>query len=202
MRDCVFGIGQNFVKKGTAIIDLGSSRGEAIHPFIEKYGAYNKYILNEVSPPMREALKKRFIDWNYSEAVIYDDTDLKKGFPKHTSSLILSVLTVQFIPIEYRQRVLQDIYDSLIDGGAFIMVEKVLGNGSFLDNIMVSQYYNLKKGNGYTQEQIERKKLSLEGVLVPVASKWNENLLKTAGFKTYDCFWRWMNFGAWVAIKK
>jgi tRNA (cmo5U34)-methyltransferase len=66
---------------------------------------------------------------------------------------------------------------------------------------MVDLYYKMKSDNGYSQEQIERKRLSLEGVLVPVTAKWNEELLKQAGFKYIDCFWRWMNFAGWIAIK-
>jgi tRNA (cmo5U34)-methyltransferase len=66
---------------------------------------------------------------------------------------------------------------------------------------MVELYYNLKRHHGYTEEQIERKRLSLEGALVPVTAAWNEELLKGAGFAQVDCFWRWMNFGAWIAIK-
>ena len=42
---------------------------------------------------------------------------------------------------------------------------------------------------------------SLEGVLVPVTASWNEELLAKAGFKQIDCFWRWMNFAGWIAIK-
>ena len=35
----------------------------------------------------------------------------------------------------------------------------------------------MKQLNGYTLEQIERKRQSLEGVLVPVTNDWNINLL-------------------------
>ena len=50
-------------------------------------------------------------------------------------------------------------------------------------------------------DDIDRKALSLEGVLVPVTAKWNEELLQMAGFRQVDCFWRWMNFAGWIAIK-
>ena len=43
--------------------------------------------------------------------------------------------------------------------------------------------------------------MSLEGVLVPVTAKWNEQLLRSAGFAEVDMFWRWMNFAGWVAVK-
>ena len=65
---------------------------------------------------------------------------------------------------------------------------------------MVKHYHQLKKHNGYSDELIERKRLSLEGVLVPVTARWNEELLRSAGFTQVDCFWRWMNFSAWVGV--
>ena len=77
----------------------------------------------------------------------------------------------------------------------------MLGANSYIDNVFVENYLIQKSKNGYSQDQIERKKLSLEGVLVPVTAKWNEELLKMSGFKSIDCFWRWMNFAGWIAIK-
>ena len=58
-----------------------------------------------------------------------------------------------------------------------------------------------KREQGYSAEEIERKRLSLERVLVPMTAKWNEELLRDAGFRQVDCFWRWMNFAGWFAVK-
>ena len=78
----------------------------------------------------------------------------------------------------------------------------MLGNTAEIDEVMVKNYYDAKFANGYSQEQIERKRLSLEGVLVPVTANMNEELLKQAGFRHIDCVWRWMNFAGWLAIKE
>ena len=86
-------------------------------------------------------------------------------------------------------------------GGAFIIVEKVLGNSAKIDDLFVKEYYNLKQENGYTQEQIANKRKSLEGVLVPLTSSFNEHLLHQVGFKYVDCFFRCLNFAGWIAIK-
>ena len=88
-----------------------------------------------------------------------------------------------------------------MDGGALIIVEKVLGETAKLDKTFVDLYYAMKARNGYSHDEIERKRLSLEGALVPVTSKFNEMLLHGAGFREVDCFWRWMNFAGWVAIR-
>ncbi len=66
---------------------------------------------------------------------------------------------------------------------------------------MVNRYLRMKADNGYTQEEIDRKRLSLEGALVPLTAQWNEELLRRCGFQHVDCFWRWMNFAGWVAVK-
>jgi tRNA (cmo5U34)-methyltransferase len=55
--------------------------------------------------------------------------------------------------------------------------------------------------NGYSQDEIERKRLSLEGALVPLTARFNEELLRGAGFDQVDCFWRWSNFAGWLAIR-
>src|SRR5262249_48396189 len=71
-----------------------------------------------------------------------------------------------------------------------------------IDGLMVDLYYRLKRENGYTREEIDRKRFALEGVLVPVTARWNEELLRGAGFRQVDYFWRWMNFAGWIAVKE
>lgn len=196
MRKLVQKIGFNFVQIGSAIVDIGCSNGNAIEPFYRKYGFDCDFMLLDVSDPMLKECRERF--GSLKNILKYDITN---GIPEVDASLILSVLTLQFTPIEYRQKIVQSIYDNLRKGGAFILVEKVLGNTSRIDEILVTEYYKTKSDNAYTQEQISAKRKSLEGVLVPITAKWNEDLLKEAGFKQIDCFWRCLNFVGYVAIK-
>jgi tRNA (cmo5U34)-methyltransferase len=180
----------------TDIVDLGCALGEGIRPLLDLPNTFLGY---ESSHAMVEEASKRF---NADTNVVISEYDLRNGFPDVSPSVVLSILTLQFIPIEYRQQLLTQVYDSLQPGGAFILVEKLLGNGGTLDSMMVGLYYDMKKDNGYSQEEIDRKRLSLEGQLVPLTPEMNEAILKGAGFTTVDCFWRWMNFGGWIAIKE
>lgn len=195
MRELVRRIGFRYVKIGTTIMDVGCSNGNAIAPFVSQFGDDCNYIMLDTSKPMLKKCRERFGSLDIREY------DITKGVPKENTSVILSILTLQFTPIEYRHKIVQSIYDTLCVGGAFIMVEKVLGNTAGLDEMFVSEYYKLKEQNKYTQEQIQSKRKSLEGVLVPIAAKWNEDLLKESGFNQIDCFWRCLNFAGWVAIK-
>lgn len=201
MRQACFEIGCRYVKRKTDIIDLGCSRGEALAPFIDKFGAQNRFVGVEVSQPMLEAARSRFKGFIDCGVVDIRSLDLRSEYPPSAASLTLSVLTLQFTPIEYRLQILGRIYDSLVDGGALILVEKVIGASAKLDELMVAVYYDMKRRNGYTEDQIQRKRLSLEGVLVPMTAHWNEEMLGVTGFRQVDCFWRWMNFAGWVAVK-
>ena len=115
------------------------------------------------------------------------------------ASLVLSVLSMQFMPTAYRRFMLRQICESIVDGGALIYVEKVVAGS--LDDLMVDLYYQMKRENGYTDEQIMAKRRSLENVLSPLEPEWNEALLKEAGFRRVQMFWRCLNFCGWIAVK-
>lgn len=183
--------------KWTHIVDLGCSRGAALKPIMNELGQNNRYIGVEVSEPMRIAARQELGEWCDVE-----DLDLRETYPEFPASVTLSVLTLQFVPIEYRQRIIQDAYDNTVKGGVFLLVEKVLGSDAYTDKMFVETYYERKGENGYTQDQIQAKRRSLEGVLVPVTAKWNVDLLSNAGFKHIDCYWRHLNFAAWIGVKE
>lgn len=201
MRKAVFDVGSSFVQPRTYIIDVGCSRGDALEPFVLRFDSQNKYLGLEMSEPMLAASRQRFKEQIDSGLMEIRKADLRTEFPEVPSSVILCVLTLQFVPIEHRQHLLFEMYRQLQPGGGLILVEKVLGTSASINKLLTGIYHQMKMNSGYSEEEIERKRLSLEGVLVPVTASWNEELLKMAGFRQVDCFWRWMNFSAWVAVK-
>jgi tRNA (cmo5U34)-methyltransferase len=201
MRKCVLSLGLPLLRPNGWVVDLGCSRGDGLATFVEARGARNRYLGVEISKPMLAAARQRFQHEIEDGIVTIAEQDLRTGYPEVKADLTLCVLTLQFTPIEYRQRILRDVCASLMPGGAFLIVEKVLGASASLNERMVDLYHAFKRQSGYTAEEVERKRLSLEGVLVPVTAHWNEELLRAAGFREVDCFWRWMNFAGWIAIK-
>lgn len=202
MRALVFELGATLVQPGTAIIDIGCSKGDALAPFVSHFGEANQYIGAELSEAMLEAARNRFAPQIDQGIVDIRRLDLRSEYPPEIASLTLAVLTIQFTPIEYRQRIMQRIAAQTASEGGLILVEKILGSSAPIDDLLTRRYYALKSAQGYTAEQIERKRLALEGVLVPVSARWNEDLLREAGFNHIECFWRWCNFGGWIAIKR
>ena len=206
MRKLVDQVAEHFIKPNTRFVDLGCANGLSAEGIIANH--YKEVIsyLSDVSEPMlakcRERYKKQ-IEEGYVHITRLDLTKHPIGYGCFWNgcSVILSCLTLQFIPIEYRQGIIESVYSSLNKGGAFILVEKVLGNSSEIGNIFTSIYYNMKRENQYTEEQIASKRKSLEGVLCPLTEEMNISMLKMAGFRKIDTFWKHMNFCGIIAIK-
>ena len=201
MREACLSVAEPFVKKSTDIVDLGCSRGESMARLVARFGNENRHVGLEISAPMIEACEARFSESIKKGLVRVFKHDLRGPLPILNASVVQAILTLQFTPIEYRQQIVQNVYDCMIKGGAFVLVEKVLGAAAPVNRLMVDIYHELKHRHGYSKEEIDRKRMSLEGVLVPVTARWNEEMLRDAGFRQVDCFWRWMNFAGWLAVK-
>lgn len=196
MRSLVYAVGRNYARRGKAVMDIGCSNGNAALPFVKEFK--NHFVLCDVSESFLDLCRRGFKGYPNVDIMNHD---LRNGVPPVESSLILSILTVQFTPIEYRQKIIKSIYDNLEEGGALILVEKLLGSSFDIDNVLVGEYYAIKAEHKYTNEQIQNKRKSLEGVLVPVTEQWNMDLLHGAGFKKIECFWRYLNFAGYLAVK-
>jgi tRNA (cmo5U34)-methyltransferase len=197
MRETVLDVGSRYVVDDHAIIDLGCSRGEALAPFVDRFGVRNRHIGLEVSEPMIEAARERF--GSFADIRSYDlRTDRLPPLP---TTLVLSIFTLQFVPVEYRQGIVRDAYERLRPGGALILAEKVLGSDPAMQAMLVETYHQLKYRHGYSLDDIDRKRRALENRLVPLSAEWNERLLRQAGFVSVECIWRRLSFVAWVAVK-
>ncbi len=231
MRDLCYDLGKQFITGyRPTVIDLGSSRGESVSSFIDSRDLDDvNYILTEVSQPMIDQIKARWEDRANVFAVNFDlrqrhdaiaksfgyPTDMVReqwreakryGIPElepalTRPSLVQAILTLIFVPINFRQNIIQGVHDALRPGGAFIMVEKVLGNTAQTQNMLVDAYHEHKNRNGYSWESIERKRASLEGVQVPVRNEENIAMLRNAGFRHVEIFWAHLNFAGYIAIK-
>jgi len=206
MRKAVTALSHVYMQPNTRVLDLGCSEGTSIAPLVAS--AHPEQAIDvigyETSPAMLKRARARFTGFDEVHIV---DADLRQGIVDPVlwdgdkkCSVILSILTLQFLPVECRARVIDQCYKLLDEGGALIVVEKVSGSSSELNRVFQQKYHQLKIGNGYSIPEVEQKRKALEGVLVPLQASWNSQMLEQAGFSV-DCFWRWMNFAGWLAIK-
>lgn len=199
MRDLCAGIARRALRPRGTLVDLGCSRGGAIAAVLSKVDRAHEVraIGAEISPPMVAAARARF---DGDPLVRIDEVDLRVDFPVVGDvDVVLAVLTLQFVPIEHRARVVRRAAEALSPGGAMVVVEKILGSTSWGDGLLVDDYYDFKRSNGYTQDDIDRKRLALEGVLVPLTAAANVDMLRSEGFRDVQQFWQHLNFAGWVA---
>ena len=202
MRETVIRMITPIISNGGYVLDLGCSHGEMIAKLIKELGQslYVNYVGVDSSTAMVSKARKRFADDERVTIVHADIADAEMQRLRYDA--VLSILTLQFIPIEHRQEILKQVYDSLSPNGCFILVEKVLGESWIGQDHLVSVYHQMKKDNGYSDEQIEAKRKSLQNVLVPIRASENIRMLKSAGFSVVQPFWQNLNFIGIYASKE
>lgn len=214
MRKLVLDMTLTLKPSAYKILDIGASRGDSLFSLVDKYCSGDEqfphhFVAIEPSEAMVEVIREKAeriratnnkVTFDILQEKVQDSSAFAPAFDG-TYSIIHSILTLMFTPIEYRVSILEKIYNALEPNGVFILVEKVLGSTGVFDDALVHNYYQFKKSNGYSEEDIKRKKKSLSGIQVPLTSAWNEEMLAKAGFNKVECFWRNLNFVAYCAIK-
>ena len=117
------------------------------------------------------------------------------------ASVVVMNFTLQFIPTEQRQSLIQRIYDGLKPGGVLILSEKLAFEDETSNQFLTEAHHDFKRANGYSDLEISQKRSALEKVLLPETLAAHRQRLNDAGFdfveKWYQCF----NFVSMVAVK-
>lgn len=185
-----------YLLDGTNMYDIGTSTGKVIHTLKNKHPSKKvNYIGIDNSKEMIEKVSNNLPDAKF----IYED--VTEGFEFKNASLITSVLTMQFIQEDKRQYIINNVYEGLNKGSAFILVEKVIGNNSRFNEIWNDLYHELKLKNGLSEKHVFDKARAIRGIMKPYTVQENTDLLKNAGFKDIDMFFKWNNFVGFIAVK-
>lgn len=184
-----------YLKDNTKMYDIGASTGKLIKNLLKTYNKNINYIAIDNSIEM---VNKLNTENNSIEVLNIDVTD---NFNFENASLITSVLTIQFIDQGKRQDLIKNIYKGLNKGGAFIFVEKIIGNNARFNEMYIELYHELKLKNGLTADHVFDKARSIRGVMKPYTLEENMELLQNAGFKDVDIFFKWNNFIGFIAVK-
>ena len=175
LLDDVVSLSRYFVEANTNVVDIGCSTGKLTARILE---------LNEKYP-------------DTSVNFIEDDI---RNYEFENCSLITSLFTLQFMPYSCREEVINNIYDGLNEGGAFIFGEKIDTSHSRIENMLRTVYYEFKS-KSFDYEDIMQKELTLKNMLKPNSWCEIERMLDQAGFKAVQSFWQNHLFIGAIAIK-
>lgn len=187
-----------------SVCDLGCSTGTTIDLILSHPGCppttHGHGIDN--AQAMLDQARDKLATHIRAKRVTLTHADLDSDLKLPPVNVVLMNWTLQFVRPIHREGLMKRIYASIEPGGALLMAEKVLVEDSLLNRLYIELYYRYKARQGYTAEEIQRKRESLENVLVPYRVEENTELLKRCGFTAVDTCFRWFNWAAFVAIKR
>lgn len=193
-------LSQWFIYDNTNVYDIGTSTGEGLKGLIDIYKHRDvNFIGIDNSIDMIEESKKRFKDYKNISLLNIDITS--DVLHIENASFITSILTIQFLNKKDRQPLLQKIYNGLNKGGAFVLVEKVIGNNARFDEMFIEMYHDFKLTQGFTEQEIFSKSRAIRGIMQPNTINENLELLNSVGFSDVDIFFKWCNFVGIIATK-
>jgi tRNA (cmo5U34)-methyltransferase len=203
MQHMIAELSSDYAAEGTSIYDLGCSTGTTILQIAQAIPRDRnvRYVGVDSSPEMLEIARKKLSESGFDRPFDLECADLNAGVRIDNASVVLLVLTLQFIRPLYRERLIRSIYEGLTENGAIILVEKVLGENSEFNRLFIQHYYEMKRENGYSDLEIAQKREALENVLVPYRLEENKTLLREQGFRHVEIFFKWYNFCAVIATK-
>lgn len=190
-----------FVTSNSCCYDLGCSLGAstlAIQQGIDKQGV--EIVAVDNSPAMIEKCQtltsehKGQADVN---VLLEDITEIEI----ENASLVVMNFTLQFIAESFRQSLVNNIYQGMNKGGAFLLSEKIKLSDEKENERLVSLHHAFKKANGYSDLEISQKRTSLENVLIAETVDQHVSRLKKSGFSEVIVWFQCFNFVSILAIK-
>jgi len=197
----IFEMVQDFAVDGTHIYDLGCSTGTTLLGIDHTLGKSVKLIGIDNSDEMLAKCREKFEKSGITSEFELLNADLNSRFPIRNASVVVMILTLQFVRPLYREPLIRSIYQGLNQQGCLLIVEKVLGEDSVFNRFFIEYYYRMKRRHGYTEMEISQKREALENVLIPYKLMENRELILNAGFRCFDVFFKWYNFCGMVAVK-
>ena len=149
MQRMVVELATDFSEPGSRIYDLGCSTAttltqldRTVHPEVHFVGIDNSA---EMLAKARIKLEK----FAPNRRVDLVCQDLHEGLHIEDASVVMLVLTLQFVRPLYRERIIRRIAEGLRHNGALILIEKLVVSDSRLNRLYIEHYYGYKRSKGY-----------------------------------------------------
>ena len=199
LQRMVVELSEYFVRDHSVVYDLGCSTGTTLELLSNSHAGKKdvQFFGFDLSKFMvKEARKKvsrsnvRFFQKNITRVDFSPPADF-----------VTSLFTMQFLTMAERRSLLNRINQGLIEGGGLLITEKVAAEHSCFEEIWTELYWDFKRRQGFTPEQVIEKANSIRGVLKPLSTDENIELLKQTGYSRIEVFFKWYNWAGFLAVK-
>ena len=189
-------------QQGTDIYDLGCSTGTTMIGMDTMVDPSIRFVGVDDSQEMLNKCSAKLAEIGFTREYDLRVADLNNGLQIENASVVVLCLTLQFVRPIYREKLIRDIYEGMVPGGALILIEKILAEDSNFNRDFIKHYCNYKRRNHYSELEISQKREALENVLIPYKLSEDVTLLRDRGFDHCEVFFKWYNFAGIIAIKK
>lgn len=187
-----------YVQRGTTVVDIGCSTGRTLAAIRRVNQAARPdvhYLGIDVEPRFRPCWNRyEFINLRFEVGDV-----LTREFSN--VSLACCVMTMQFLPPRQKSPILKRIRDSMVEGGALLIAEKTLAETPRQERDAMAAYLDYKRRQGFTADEILDKQRSLRGQMTTMTEVELRAMLRSAGFRDVEPYWRGHMFAAFVALK-
>lgn len=194
-------LAERYAQPGSRIYDFGSSLGAATLSMRRRIPYEDCTIVAVDNSTAMTGRCRQFLKEDDSpvrvEVVCADIRDIRV----EQASLLVLNFTLQFIPPEQRQALLDHIYQGLLPGGVLILSEKLAFEDDQEQQFQTDMHLAFKKANGYSELEISQKRTALENVLVPDSIETHQQRLQQAGFPRVHRWFQCFNFASLLACK-
>ena len=201
MQRMVVEMAGDFVTPDSNVYDLGCSTATTFLQLHPRLPPSARFVGFDNSEEMLAKAREKLTMAGVDRRVDLQVADLDQGAHIENASLVMMILTLQFIRPLNRERLMQSIYRGLNEQGCLLLIEKVLGEDSIFNRLFINYYYEMKRRHGYSEMEISQKREALENVLIPYKLLENRELLLRNGFRAVDVFFKWYNFCGIIAVK-
>lgn len=192
----------DFARDNTNIYDIGCSTGTTLALIDEKIGATKANLIGiDNSAEMLEKAKQKLSTLGLKHSYDLQCADIQRDLAIENASVVTMLLTLQFVRPLYREKIVRTLSEGINPGGCLLLIEKITSEETTFNRLFIEHYYAYKRRNGYSDMEIAQKREALENVLIPYRVEENVDLLKQAGFRHVEMFFRWYNFCGIVAMK-
>lgn len=180
------------------VYDLGCSTGTTLQRLSQAQAGL-RLVGVDRSEAMLAAAREKLVGAQVE--LLAEDIESPELFRRGRPGVVILCLVLQFLRPVRRQELLRRFYQELAPGGCLLVVEKTVQADPRTNALFIELYHDFKRRNGYSQQEIARKREALENRLIPFQPEENLEMLRLAGCPQPCVFYSWLNFQGYLASK-
>ncbi|WP_406666712.1 carboxy-S-adenosyl-L-methionine synthase CmoA [Gallaecimonas sp. GXIMD1310] len=190
-----------FVTANSRVYDLGCSLGAASLAIKRAVDADGVELLAiDSSEAMVSRAERQLSAYKGQVHTQVQQADIRHIDISNASMVVLN-FTLQFLPPDDRDALINKVYAGLRPGGLLLLSEKLVFTDSAINDLLCELHWDFKRDNGYSELEIAQKRTAIENVMRPDSPEQHLARLEKAGFSHRQLWYQCYNFASMVAIK-